>query len=148
MHSLSSIQLISYADINSTDELTIKGDGSIWTKGTERGLEFTANGSYSKFAGIEVDGETVNEENYTAISGSTVITLKPEYLETLSVGRHTLTVLYTDGKAGCGFEIRAKADPAAQTGDESNMSIRIALAVLAALGAAGALLYGRQRKMQ
>ena len=74
MHSLSSIQLISYADINSTDELTIKGDGSIWTKGTERGLEFTANGSYSKFAGIEVDGETVNEENYTAISGSTVST--------------------------------------------------------------------------
>ena len=130
------------------DYKIIKGDGSIWTKGTERGLEFTANGSYSKFAGIEVDGETVNEENYTAISGSTVITLKPEYLETLSVGRHTLTVLYTDGKAGCGFEIRAKADTAAQTGDESNMSIRIALAVLAALGAAGALLYGRQRKMQ
>ena len=130
------------------DYKIIKGDGSIWTKGTERGLEFTANGSYSKFAGIEVDGETVNEENYTAISGSTVITLKPEYLETLSVGRHTLTVLYTDGKAGCGFEIRAKADTAAQTGDESNMSIWIALAVLAALGAAGALLYGRQRKMQ
>lgn len=128
------------------DYKIIKGDGSIWTKGTERGLEFTANGSYSKFAGIEVDGETVNEENYTAVSGSTVITLKPEYLETLSVGRHTLTVLYTDGKAGCGFEIRAKADTAAQTGDESNMSIWIALAVLAALGAAGSLLYGRKQK--
>ena len=128
------------------DYKIIKGDGSIWTKGTESGIEFTANGAYSKFTGIEVDGEAVNEANYTAVSGSTVITLTPEYLDTLSVGRHTLTVLYTDGKAGCGFEIQAKADMTAQTGDGNDMSIWIALAVLAALGAAGSLLYGRKQK--
>lgn len=128
------------------DYKIIKGDGSIWTKGTESGIEFTANGAYSKFTGIEVDGEAVNEANYTAVSGSTVITLTPEYLDTLSVGRHTLTVLYTDGEAGCGFEIQAKADTTAQTGDGNDMSIWIALAVLAALGAAGSLLYGRKQK--
>lgn len=57
------------------DYKIIKGDGSIWTKGTESGIEFTANGAYSKFTGIEVDGEAVNEANYTAVSAVASMTL-------------------------------------------------------------------------
>ncbi len=110
------------------DYKIVMGDGSQWMKGSQKDVEFTANGAYSKFTGIEVDGEAVGEDNYTAASGSTVITLKPDYLETLSVGKHTLTVQYTDGEASCGFEIFAKDNAAAPgTGDNSNILSWIAL---------------------
>lgn len=126
----------------------IKGDGSKWTKGTKTGLEFTANGAYSKFTGIQIDGKTVKDENYTAVSGSTVITLKPEYLGTLSVGKHTLTALYKDGEASCRFEVLAQGDAAAQTGDDSNIGLWITLAAIGALISIAAAFYDRKRKTQ
>ena len=46
------------------------------------------------------------KREYTAKSGSTVITLKTDYLKTLSVGTHKLTVVYTDGECLTDFEIK------------------------------------------
>lgn len=43
----------------------------------------------------------------TAASGSTVVTLKASYLTTLSAGKHTLTVVYTDGDCSTEFEIQS-----------------------------------------
>ena len=76
----------------------IEGAGGAWTKNTDGTLTFRANGDFSKFTGVKIDGVTVSAENYTAVSGSTVVTLKKNYLETLSVGNHTLTVMYNDGE--------------------------------------------------
>lgn len=90
------------------DYRIIEGDGSTWTKGSSEGLTFVANGAYSKFTGIEVDGEVISTQNYTAESGSTVITLKPDYLNNLAAGEHTVTVLYTDGEAQGTFNIAEK----------------------------------------
>ncbi|WP_346662652.1 DUF6273 domain-containing protein [uncultured Merdimonas sp.] len=87
-----------------------EGSGSTFTKGSSAGLTFTANGAYSKFTGIEVDGKAVDTDCYTAENGSTIITLKAEYLETLAAGEHTLTVLYTDGKATGTFTVTEKPD--------------------------------------
>ena len=95
-----------------------EGSGNTFTKGSSAGLTFTANGAYSKFTGIEVDGETVNADCYTAENGSTVITLKAEYLETLAAGEHTLTVLYTDGEAAGTFTVAEK--PAETVDDDGN----------------------------
>lgn len=82
---------------NLVDYQIIAGNGSQWTLGGDGSLTITANGAYSKFTGIQIDGKAVDSENYTAVSGSTIITWKAEYLNTLSAGKHTLTVLYTDG---------------------------------------------------
>ena len=60
-----------------------------------------------RFTGIKVDGKDVDHSNYTAKSGSTIISLNAGYLNTLSVGTHTLTVLYTDGEAEMDFEVKA-----------------------------------------
>lgn len=88
----------------------------------------TANGPVEKFTGIEVDGKAVDAANYTVKSGSTIITLKPEYLNTLSVGKHTLTVIYTDGEASGEFEILKKAETTTPgTGDHSNILLWTAL---------------------
>ena len=37
----------------------IKGDGSEWTQGAEDSITFTANGLFSKFSGVKVDGQIV-----------------------------------------------------------------------------------------
>lgn len=86
------------------DYRLVQGSGSIWRRGSED-LTFTANGPLNKFTGVLVDGKTVDAANYTAASGSTVLTLKKAFLETLAVGTHTLTVQYTDGEAAGTFGV-------------------------------------------
>ena len=90
------------------DYRIIEGNGSTWTKGSGDGLTFIANGAYSKFTGIKIDGNAVSSENYTSESGSTVLTLKPDYLSTLTAGQHTIAVLYTDGEAQGTFTVAEK----------------------------------------
>ena len=106
------------------DYRIIEGDGSTWTKGSSEGLTFIANGAYSKFTGVEIDGTAVSAENYTAKSGSTVITLKPDYLNTLTAEEHAITVLYTDGEAAGVFTIAERPNDDAvspETGDDLQM---------------------------
>ena len=80
-----------------------EGDGSSWQKGSGKTLEFIFKRStddsvtFSHFTGIQVDGKDVAADNYTAKSGSVIVTLKPSFLETLSVGQHTLTAKFNDG---------------------------------------------------
>lgn len=84
-----------------------EGVNSAWTKNTDGTLTFSANGDFSKFSGIKIDGSTVPADKYTAVSGSTVVTLKANYLSSISVGKHRLTVVYTDGECSTEFEIKA-----------------------------------------
>lgn len=124
-----------------------QGQNAQWTQGTQTGLTFTVNGAFTKFIGIEVDGKVVDQAHYTAVSGSTIITLKPEYLETLSVGQHTLTVLFTDAQVDGQFEILAKAQPGTpDTGDNSQVTIWIGLLFAAVCGLTGTMVYTRKKK--
>ena len=100
----------------------VKGENGKYTQGGSKGLSFTANGAYSKFSGILVDNKVVDPKHYTAESGSTIVTLKASYLDTLSTGKHTLTVVYTDGETSCEFSIAAKSTTPA-TGDDSNIML-------------------------
>ena len=63
--------------------------------------------TFEKFTGVEVDGEEVAPENYTAEAGSLRLTFKREYLETLAEGEHTVKVLFTDGSAETKLNISA-----------------------------------------
>ena len=85
----------------------IEGANSAWTQNSDGTLVFRANGDFSKFTGVKIDGTLIEAKNYTAVSGSTVITLKADYLQTLSVGKHTLTIVYNDGECNTQFEIKA-----------------------------------------
>ena len=84
----------------------IEGENGAWTQNSDGTLVFRANGDFSKFTGVKVNDTLIDEKNYTAVSGSTVITLKADYLKTLSVGTHKLTVVYTDGECLTDFEIK------------------------------------------
>ena len=73
------------------------GNGSTWTESDNGGLTFTVNGYHEKFAGLVINGETVDKKYYDVKAGSTVITLKAEYLKTLTAGKYTILVQYADG---------------------------------------------------
>ena len=111
-----------------------KGDGSSTLKTSGNDLSFTANGAFAKFTGIEVDGKAVDAANYTAKAGSTIITLKGSYLKTLSTGKHTITVIYTDGEAEGTFYVTLTADGTTPpTGDNSQIVLWIGLMAVSAL---------------
>ena len=129
------------------DYRIVGGSGGQWTVGDDGSITMIANGPVEKFVEIKVDGTAVDAANYTVKSGSTIITLKPEYLNTLSVGKHTLTVLYTDGQATGEFEILEKTETTTpQTDDNSNVGLWITLLFVAAGGLTGTMVYSRRKK--
>ena len=89
----------------------IEGANGSWTKNSGKNLGFKVNGEISRFTGVKVDSTLIGNDKYTAVSGSTVVTLKKDYLETLSVGKHTLSVVYTDGECTTEFEVIADTKP-------------------------------------
>ena len=93
-----------------SDYKIIDGANGKWTQNSNDTLTFRANGSIDKFTGVKVDNTLIDAKNYSAVSGSTVISLKADYLNTLSVGTHTLTVVYTDGECSTNFEIKVQQD--------------------------------------
>lgn len=121
-----------------------KGNGGKYTDGSTKNLSFTANGLFSKFTGLEVNGKTLDTKYYTAKSGSTVVTLKASYLDTLSPGKYALTFLYTDGKVSGDFTVQAKTNVPA-TGDSSDLLLWVAL-LFAGMAAMITFVFGRKRK--
>lgn len=84
----------------------IEGANSSWIQNTDEELTFRIDGDLSKFIGIKVDDEWVDSENYTTASGSTIVALKNEYLQSLSEGKHKITFVYTDGEVSTNFETK------------------------------------------
>ena len=117
--------------------VTAGADGK-WYQKSGKTLSFTANGEFSKFVGVSVDGKRLADSAYTAKSGSTVVTLKNSYLNTLKQGKHTLTVHFEDGKAETAFQVLAAKDgtnPA--TGDTVHLWAGILFVSLTGLAGAG-----------
>ena len=89
-----------------TELKIIAGDNQIYNKASGSDVTITCNGDFAKFTGIKGDGSGVDSSNYTAVSGSTVLTLKASYLGTLTDGSHTITFVYTDGEANANLTVR------------------------------------------
>ena len=89
-----------------TELKIIAGDNQIYNKASGSDVTITCNDDFAKFTGIKVDGSVVDSSNYTAVSGSTVLTLKASYLGTLTDGSHTITFVYTDGEANANLTVR------------------------------------------
>lgn len=124
----------------------VEGDGSSWTEDSDHNITLVVNGLFSKFVGIKVDGKDVDKANYEVKAGSTIITLKASYLDTLAVGEHTITVVYTDGSTGGTFNVHAKANSPA-TGDNSHMFLWIALLFVSGGAVITLTVVDRKRRM-
>lgn len=97
----------------------------IHVSGTDKASVITCARSFDKFVDILVDGAEVPKQLYTARSGSTIVEISADYLNTLNVGTHTITFRYTDGNVTGNFEVVAKADDqdkTSKTDDKTNAS--------------------------
>ena len=85
--------------------LILEGANSTWRKGSLTGLSFRSSADVAKFDGVTVDGTAIDAGCYSAELGSTGITLRAEYLETLPAGSHTLVIKAIDGTADTSFTV-------------------------------------------
>ena len=92
----------------------------IHVSGTDKASVITCARSFDKFLDILVDGAEVPKQLYTARSGSTIVEISADYLNTLNVGTHTVTFRYTDGNVTGNFEVVAKADDPDKVDDKTD----------------------------
>lgn len=90
----------------------IDGAEQTYTIAKDTEARFRINADYSLFnKKVYVDDILVDDANYTSESGSTIITFNKSYVDTLSVGEHTLRVAFTDGgEATAKFTVAKKAE--------------------------------------
>ena len=93
------------------------GAGQSWTKDSKTNASFTFKRSIEDetsidhFRMVKVDNKELDLKNYSVRSGSVIVDLKADYLQTLSVGEHTLTVVFNDGEVSTKFTIKNNITP-------------------------------------
>ena len=85
----------------------IDGTKGTWNGSTTEGLTIRGDGDFAKFAGVRVDGNWIPSAHYEAKAGSTIVTLKPSYLASLSEGEHTVDIMWIDDSASTTFTVAA-----------------------------------------
>ena len=136
----------------------IEGANQTYTIGESKNATFRIDADYSLFCNkVYVDDNLLDSKNYDSKSGSTVITLKDEYLRTLSVGEHTLKVAFSDGKeATTKFEIKEKQQIVNTENDKENIStspktgdnllVYLVLSVVSVIGITTLIIVNNRRK--
>lgn len=132
-------------------------------------VTITCDGTVDKFLYILFDGKVLASTNYTIKSGSTILTLTREFVNTLSVGDHVVQFQYNDGYAMTGMKVAAAgtkttttvtykvaadgsisaghtkdATPKTADGFDSRYLLCIAIFLLGA----GAIMMGKQRRLE
>ena len=90
----------------------IEGAEQTYTITEDTEARFKIDADYNLFNNkVYVDNVLVDSSNYTSKSGSTIIVLNKDYVDTLAVGEHTLKVAFADGgEAETTFTIARKAE--------------------------------------
>ena len=100
------------------------------------------------FLGATIDGtEMKANDQYTATKGSTIITIKKDFLSTLSSGEHEVQVVFNDGSVSTKVTVAAKPSVPA-TGESTGTStyIGLALAVAACVCGTGVILLKKRKE--
>lgn len=129
----------------------IKGDGSKWTLGSKEDLEIVSDAAFDVYdhVMIEIDKEKVHLEDtdYTVETGSTVVTLKSDFLNKLAEGIYTIHIVSEDGEAVGTFSVLKATTPdkpkSPDTGDNSHIELYL---MTLGLSIAGAWYVGKKKK--
>lgn len=90
----------------------IDGKGQTMVVDVAKDLSFRSSAPLRYFQKVLVDDKEVAAENYVLAEGSTIVTLKASFLNTLGVGEHKLSVVSTTGTAETNFTVAEAAKPA------------------------------------
>lgn len=91
-----------YLQVKSQPTLDLKileGANQTYVIGSNKNVVIKSSGDLSYLGKIQIDGVDIDPAHYDVGIGSTILTLKPAFLDTLSVGNHTVTLAYSGGSA-------------------------------------------------
>ena len=101
---------------------------------------------------VAVDGIKLTAEQAPASSGSTIITIKAEYLKTLSEGKHTIVVNFVDNSVSTTITIQSAAQKSGTavpaTGELQSPALYIGMTLIAiACGVTGVVLVKKRKEV-
>lgn len=127
--------------------------------GADGTVTLRCTGVLSSFKGITVDGKAlIQGKDYTAVSGSTIITFNADYLKSLSVGKHTVVMKYDSGDVEAGLTVidrdpdTANPDATApdasnpDAGDNSRLVLWLAFMAACVSGLTGTAVHNKKKK--
>lgn len=152
-----------------TDDFTIKDTIQIrvsckaadvtYKIGADGTVTLRCTGVLSSFKGITVDGKAlIQGKDYTAVSGSTIITFNADYLKSLSVGKHTVVMKYDSGDVEAGLTVIDKDPDAANpdatapdaanpdAGDNNRLVLWLAFMAACVSGLTGTAVHNKKKK--
>lgn len=103
------------------EPLELKAEES-YTAGSGKDFVITGNGDYDDFENIQIDNKSVDKEFYTVEEGSTIVTLKAEYMDTLDPGEHVVKMVWTTGMTELKFVVKEKPVVPEEDDDEEIIS--------------------------
>lgn len=146
-----------------TDDFTIKDTIQIrvsckavdvtYKIGADGTVTLRCTGVLSSFKGITVDGKSlIQGKDYTAVSGSTIITFNADYLKSLSVGKHTVVMKYDSGDVEAGLTVVGEdkngypdaSNPDA--GDNNRLVLWLAFLAACVSGLTGTAVHNKKKK--
>ena len=117
-------------------ELVTAATDTSYTIGSGNGATIKSTGALKEFKEVRVDGKVVDKANYTLKEGSTILTFTKAYMDSLSVGKHTIEMFHTVGSVQVEVTVSKKAEtstpPAATTPETTTTTADIATANAAA----------------
>lgn len=88
-----------------------------------KSVSIQANGDASDLVSMKMDGVNLDSKDYTVTTDGTTATLDPGYLDTLSLGKHTVTFAYGDGEVSTTLMVKEEDDDDDGDDDEPVQSL-------------------------
>ncbi len=91
----------------------------------DKDLTIKTNGDLTKLEKIKVNDKVVDEKYYELKKGSTILTLKADYLKSLENANYTITFDYSDGSVSTTFKINQETKLASNTTEDTTTTEEI-----------------------
>lgn len=122
----------------------LEGENQKYTLNKDSNMTFMIDANYSLFDKVYIDKRLVDLSNYKVTEGSTIITFNKEFVSKLSIGKHTLKVMFSNGEASTEFSVVKEVVENPKTID--NIEKYIAIGIVAVIGVVGCVLIIKKEK--
>ena len=122
----------------------LEGENQKYTLNKDSNMTFKIDANYGLFDKVYIDNELVDISNYKVTEGSTIITFNKEFVSKLSIGKHTLKVMFSNGEASTEFSVVKEVVENPKTID--NIEKYIAIGIVAVIGVVGCVLIIKKEK--
>ena len=82
----------------------------VWIRDSGENIMVKSEAECEKFVRLIIGNDVVERQFYDVTNGSTIVDIKPEYLQTLDDGTYNYTLEFTDGKASGELMIKTEDD--------------------------------------